>query len=102
VPGEPVPEFGGMTPEQFTAFSAGLENLLVSTFGCIDGALSMYVHLTARMVLNIEEGAGTDKMVQVVDTFVSALYDEIEGQRKQRHLERERQQQAREHDKGLN
>jgi hypothetical protein len=90
IPGEPVPQFGNLTPEQFAAMGRAIEHMLLTMFGCIDGAISMYSHLAARIILDLEEVAGPAVAERVTDGFVAALKDEIEGQRTNRRLYRER------------
>lgn len=105
VPGEPVPQFGNLTPEQFSALGGGIEHMLLTMFKCVDGAMSMYSHLAARIILDLEDAAGPAVAERITDGFVSAFRDEIAGQRLTRQKLRERadqQTQQREHDKGLN
>jgi hypothetical protein len=103
VPGEPVPEFGGMTPEQFARITAQVEAILFDTVATAGGVMTAYSHLTASLMLDIEEAAGTEAMNTVLDVFVKALRDQIDGQRKARQLQLERGEQPNhEHDRGLN
>ena len=94
VPGEPVPQFGGMTPEQFSQLGDQIENLLLTTFNSYDGAMTMYNTLAVRLVLDVEEAKGPDAARQVLDAMQVMLREELSGQRKLRALAKQRTEQA--------
>lgn len=91
VPGEPVPQFGGMTPEQFGNFAGVMESMLLSTFNSADGAMTMYSHLAARLLADVEDVAGESAMEECVNAFHQALRDEVTVQRRVRAAQRERE-----------
>lgn len=84
VPGEPVPQFGGMTPEQFGNFAGQIESILLGTFGSADGAMTMYSHLASRLLVDVNISAGEAAMEQCVSAFHQALRDEVSVQLKVR------------------
>lgn len=91
VPGEPVPQFGGMTPEQFGDFAGKIESILIGTFGSCDGAMTMYSHLATRLLLDVEHAAGEAAMEVALDAFYAAIRDEIGAQRRLRAAQRQRE-----------
>lgn len=91
IPGEPVPQFGGMTPEQFGDFAGKIESILMGTFGSCDGAMTMYSHLASRLLLDVEDAAGEAAMQEVLDAFYAAVRDEVVTQRRVRAAQRERE-----------
>jgi hypothetical protein len=91
IPGEPVAQFGGMTPEQFGDFAGKIESILMGTFGSCDGAMTMYSHLASRLLLDVEDAAGEAAMEKVLDTFNAAIRDEIGSQRRLRAAQRQRE-----------
>lgn len=91
IPGEPVKQFGGMTPEQFGQFAGHLESILLGTFNSADGAMTMYSHLAARLLVDVEEAAGEAALEECVSAFHQALRDEVTVQSRVRKAERERQ-----------
>lgn len=82
IPGEPVEEFGGMTPEQFGRLAEQLEDILLTTFRNCGGALSMYSHLACRMFLMGEDVVGAKHADEMMETFIAAMKDEMDLQRK--------------------
>lgn len=95
VPGEPVPQFGGMTPEQFGKFAGQLESILLTTFNSADGAMTMYSHLASRLLVDVEEAAGEAAMETCLAAFNQAVRDEIAVNRRVRAAERERETETR-------
>ena len=85
IPGEPIPQCGGMTPEQFGDFAARIEDLVLTTFRSADGPLSMWSHLACRIFLMVEDVAGREASDKVMQTFIEAMADEMQIQR--RHMD---------------
>lgn len=90
VPGEPVPQFGGMTPEQMAEFAGKIESIVIGTFHSADGAMTLYSHLACRLLLEVEAVAGVAAVEVCIETLNAAIRDELKGQRSQRALDRER------------
>lgn len=90
VPGEPVQQFGGMTPEQFGHFGGQIESMLLTTFNSADGAMTMYSHLAARLLTDVEDVAGESAVQECIEAFNTALRDEVTVQRRVRAAQRQR------------
>lgn len=73
IPGEPVAQYGGLTPEQFDRVAQGIEDeLFALMLGC-SGPLSMYQHLACRMFLLAEREAGVEYADSLIEVFVESL-----------------------------
>lgn len=89
IPGESVPQFGGMTPEQMGDFAGQVESIVLGTFGSADGAMTLYCHLACRLLMDVQEAAGDAAMETTIETFNAALRDEIAQQKRRRAAERQ-------------
>lgn len=81
VPGEPVEQYGGLTPEQFDRVAQGIEDELFTLMLSCSGPLTMYQHLACRMFLLTERECGRAEADQLIEVFIESLHEAMKAHR---------------------